>query len=319
MPEPSAAKNNQFTIGFYNLENLFDTVNDPKKLDDDFTPTSERKWDDRKFRKKVKKIGRVISNLGYKDIGHSPVLIGLAEVENAVALDGLVQSKFLKDKNYEYVHFDSPDERGIDTALLYRREYFTVISKKAHTLYLTNEHGERDFTRDVLHVFGNLKDQAVHLLINHWPSRRSGTEETSNKRVTAALKNREILEGIYAEDPEARIIVMGDFNDDPFSESVQTLIAKELFNPMEVLLSNTEGSLNYKMTWHLFDQIIMSHNFLRGYDNSFKFKEAKIHNMEALQEFKGKYKGQPFRTYVGKKYLGGYSDHFPVYAIFSID
>jgi hypothetical protein len=156
-------------------------------------------------------------------------------------------------------------------------------------------------------------------LINHWPSRRSGTEETSNKRVTAALKNREILEGIYAEDPEARIIVMGDFNDDPFSESVQTLIAKELFNPMEVLLSNTEGSLNYKMTWHLFDQIIMSHNFLRGYDNSFKFKEAKIHNMEALQEFKGKYKGQPFRTYVGKKYLGGYSDHFPVYAIFSID
>jgi predicted extracellular nuclease len=311
-------KTEHYSIGFYNLENLFDTIDDSRTLDDDFTEFSEKKWNEKRFRKKVRKLGRVISSIGYEDIQHPPVLLGVAEVENAAVLDALVASKFLQKKDYGYVHFDSPDERGIDTALLYRKEYFSVLKKEAHTVYLTDDRGRRDFTRDILHVHGLLKDQPVHLLVNHWPSRRKGTSETSHKRITAATRNLEILKNILEEDPEARVIIMGDFNDDPTSESVQRLVSSEMYNPMEVLWTKYEGSLNHRDTWHLFDQIIVSHNFLKGHENKFQFKTAKIFNPKELQEFKGKYKGMPYRTYAGKKHLGGFSDHFPVYSIFSL-
>lgn len=313
-----ADKTSHFSIGFYNLENLFDTIDDSRTLDDDFTESSEKNWNEKRFQKKVKKLGRVISSIGYEDIQHPPVLLGVAEVENAAVLDALVSSKFLRKKDYGYVHFDSPDERGIDTALLYRKDYFSVIKKEAHTVYLTDDKGSRDFTRDILHVHGTLEDQSLHLLVNHWPSRRKGTSETSHKRVTAANRNLEILENIFGEDPEARVIIMGDFNDDPTSESVQRLVTTEMYNPMEVLLTKYEGTSSYRDTWHLFDQIIVSHNFLKGHENPFQFKTAKIFNPKEIQEFKGKYKGLPFRTYAGKKHLGGFSDHFPVYTIFSL-
>ncbi len=318
MPEDSQKEENLFTIGFYNLENLFDTFNDPSTLDDDFTASSAKKWTEKRFRKKVKKLGRVISNIGYEDIGYVPVLLGVAEVENARVLEALVNSKFLKKKGFDFVHFESPDERGIDTALLFRTEYFSIINTEAHPLYLINETGDRDYTRDILHVHGELEGQSVHVLVNHWPSRRSGTEETEHKRIKAAQKNIEILDGILNDHPEARVLIMGDFNDDPHSNSIQHLISGGLYNPMETLFSKYSGSLSYKRNWHLFDQIVMSHNFLKGHDNEFRFKKAKVYNPREVQEFKGKYKGSPFRTYVGKKYKGGYSDHFPVYAIFEI-
>ena len=307
-----------YTIGFYNVENLFDTEDDQNTLDDDFTEFSEKNWTEKRFRKKVRKLGKVISCIGYDEIQHPPVLLGVAEVENSDVLDELLASKFLRDKGYDYVHFDSPDERGIDTALLFRKKYFSVINKEAHTVYLVGEHGERDYTRDILYVYGTLEEQPLHILVNHWPSRRKGTRETSHKRITAAEKNLEIMQGIFKDDPNARIVVMGDFNDDPTSNSVKRLAAEQMYNPMELLLTHTKGTLNYKDSWHLFDQIIISHNFLRGYDNTFRFEEAKIFEPESIKEYKGKYKGMPFRTYVGKKHLGGYSDHFPVYALFSI-
>ena len=318
MPETPSDKINQYAIGFYNLENLFDTVDDPRSLDDDFTETSDKNWNEKRFRKKVKKLGQVISNMGYEEIKFPPVLLGVAEVENSDVLDALVGSKFLHKKEYGYVHFDSPDERGIDTALLYRKEYFSVIKQEAHTVYLTDERGMRDYTRDILYVYGELENQPLHILVNHWPSRRRGADETKHKRKEAADRNLEILSTIYAEDPHAKVVIMGDFNDDPHSESVKKLVNTEMYNPMEVLLTKYQGTLSYRDTWYLFDQIIISHNFLQGHNNPFRFKMAKIFDPAEIKEYKGKYKGLPFRTYSGKKHLGGYSDHFPVYTIFSI-
>lgn len=312
-------KKNQYSIAFYNLENLFDTVNDPKTLDDDFTATSDRKWNEKRFTKKVKKLGRVISNIGYEDVKYPPALVGVAEVENASVLEALLQTKFLKKKKYDFVHFDSSDERGIDTALLYRKEVFKVQHSEVFGLHLLNEHGERDYTRDVLYVHGKLEGEDLHVLVNHWPSRRAGTEETEHKRVAAAEKNREIIAGITSEDPNARILIMGDFNDNPKCKSITTLLQQDFYNPMDLLWTRYEGSLNYRGDWNLFDQIIVSNNFLKPYDNPFQFDSAKIFNPKDLQEFKGRYKGNPFRTYVGPKYKGGFSDHFPVYATFTIE
>jgi hypothetical protein len=224
-------------------------------------------------------------------------------------LNDLIQSKFLKDKGYQYIHFDSPDERGIDTALLFREKYFRILHQEAVPLYLDDKNGVRDFTRDILYVKGTLVREPLHLLINHWPSRRSGVDETAYKRIEAAKKNVEVISEITQDDPDAKIIVMGDFNDDPISE---------LYNPMEKLHTRYSGSLNYKGNWNLFDQIILSSNFLKHHGYQLRFEEAKIFNPKHLQEFKGKFKGNPFRTFVGKKYLGGLSDHFPVYGVLSI-
>lgn len=309
---------NYYTIAFYNLENLFDTKNDPKTLDDDYTPDSEMHWTKDRLNTKVRKLGQAISQIGYEEYGHPPLLLGVAEVENETALKTLVDSSFLKSKNYGYAHFDSPDERGIDNALLYRKDYFTLLHKEAITLLVNNEEGVRDFTRDILYVKGKIENEIIHILVNHWPSRRDGGEKTSYKRVAAALKNREKISEILKSEPNAKIIAMGDLNDDPQSESSKTLTGTDFYNPMEQLLTADSGSLNHKHAWNLFDQIIISNNFLQQHDNNFQFEEAKIFNPKNLQEYEGDFKGNPFRTYAGPHYLGGASDHFPVYTIFSI-
>jgi len=309
---------NLFSIAFYNLENLFDTKDDPHTLDDDFTAKSYKKWTKKRLEKKLKKLGKVISNISYDTIGFPPVILGVAEVENEDVLERLAQTKFLKKKGYECVHFDSPDERGIDTGLLYRSDFFEVLEKKVHPLYLFDETGRRDYTRDILYVYGKLQHQQVHILVNHWPSRRKGVEETEPKRIAAAQKNRAVAEQILKKDPSARIIIMGDFNDDPFSESLKVLSDSSFFNPMQTLMSVDKGSLTHQGNWYLFDQIVVSHSFLKGHQNPFQFKEARIFKPDSIQEYKGRFKGSPFRTYIGKKYLGGFSDHFPVYAVFDV-
>ena len=314
----SEKKVNQYSVAFYNLENLFDIKDDPRKLDDDFTENSERKWNKKRFRNKIRKLGQAIHQIGQNDISHPPVLVGVAEVENKFVLRKLIDSEALKDKNYGIVHFDSPDERGIDTALIYRKEFFKILEKKAVNLHIKNEYGERDYTRDILHVKGLLETEEVHILVNHWPSRRAGAEETSYKRVAAAKKNKEVVAEIIKEDPSAKIIIMGDFNDDPQSESIRKLVGFDLYNPMELLHTKYAGSARYRGSWNLFDQIILSNNFLQQHGNSFRFKEAKIFNSKSLTEFKGRNKGNPFRTFLGRKYNGGISDHFPVYGVFSV-
>ncbi len=318
MTYTSTSEKNYYTIGFYNLENLFDTENDPNTLDDDFTEDSERNWNEDRYHKKIRKLGKVISNLGFKEVSHPPVLVGVAEVENDKVLEDLVTSKYLKSKNYGFIHYESPDERGIDTALLYRKDYFMIQECETISLYLNGKNGERDYTRDILYVKGELENNVVHLMVNHWPSKKSNTKENEPKRMVAALKNRELIEGILTKDENAKIIVMGDFNDNPNSKSIQKLKGTEFYNPMELLLTHDTGTLNYRGEWNLFDQIIISNNFLKPHDNPFQFEDSEIFNPKELQEYSGKYKGNPFRTFAGEKYLGGFSDHFPVYEVFSI-
>ena len=314
----STSEKKYYSIGFYNLENLYDTENDPNTLDDDFTDDSDKNWNEDRLQKKVYKLGKIISQLGYEDVSHSPVIVGVAEVENSSVLDDLISSKYLKSKGYSYAHFDSPDERGIDNALLFREEYFKVLEKHTHTLMLQTPEGQRDYTRDILHVKGSLDGNVIHILVNHWPSRRSGNDETVYKRVAAANKNREIMGTILLEEPDAKILIMGDFNDDPTSKSIVTLKGDDLYNPMEQLLTRDEGTLNYHGNWNLFDQVLMTNNFLKPHDNPLRYEKSSIYNPIELQEYSGKYKGNPFRTYAGDRYLGGYSDHFPVYEVFSV-
>lgn len=305
---------NLYTIGFYNLENLFDTRDNPHTLDDDFLPDTEKNWNRKRYQKKITKLGTVISNIGFAKTGKAPIMVGVAEAENKKVLEDLIASKHLVHKDYGVVHYESPDERGIDVGLLYQKKHFEVTHSESVIVLVDNPNGERDYTRDILWVTGNLNGEKIHVLVNHWPSRRDGAELTAYKRIAAAQKNREIMETITTEDPDAKIIIMGDFNDDPHSESVKDhLVQQELYNPMERLHTRHEGTLKYRGRWNLFDQIIFSHNFHKYQQGSHSFSEAAIFDDDFLKVYKGRYKGAPFRTYGGGKYRGGYSDHFPVY------
>ncbi|UJH68953.1 endonuclease/exonuclease/phosphatase family protein [Allomuricauda sp. SCSIO 65647] len=302
------------TIAFYNLENFFDTVNDPYTLDDDFTPAGFKKWTPQRFKKKAKKLARAIAKIGVEETQKPPVLIGIAEVENKNVIEYLLAQKPLSEIAYDYVHFDSPDERGIDTALLYHKDHFEVLQAEMIPLIIDNLNGDRDLTRDILYVKGQLHAEEVHIFVNHWPSRRDGAEETQYKRIKAAEEIMGKMKKIA--DKEANLIVMGDFNDDPNAKSIEMLMKTGKFiNPWRKLLSPVSGSANYKGVWSLFDQILLSHSFLNHEPNTHSFQKAAIFSPRLLKEWKGSYKGNPFRTFAGKKYLGGYSDHFPVYVI----
>jgi len=308
---------NIFTIAFYNLENLFDTRNDPTKLDDDFTPGGFKKWTPKRYRKKIRKLSKTISHLGVKESHRHPVLIGLAELENKSVIKDLISAPSLKDKGYQYVHYDSPDERGIDTALLYDPKYFKVIVSEKIPLIVENLDGVRDATRDILYVHGHLKGEGIYLFVNHWPSRRGSDTETAYKRIIAAETIQDFMQKIEESELNPNFVVMGDFNDGPTDISIQTLLnGKQLYNPMEVLINMRRGSANYKQHWSLFDQIILSKTFLDKEAGTLTFEHANIFDDHFLKEWNGRYKGNPFRTYVGRKYLGGYSDHFPVYVQF---
>lgn len=303
-----------YTVAFYNLENLFDTKNNPNTLDDDFTPKGVKQWNYKRFKRKINKLAKVISQIGVEKSLYAPAIIGVVEVENRQVLEEMLQTKFLKNEHYGIVHYDSPDERGIDVALLFKKELFELINSKTFPLFLEGENGNRDYTRDILLVEGKLNGELIYVIVNHWPSRRSGVDETEEKRIKAANLVTTIVNDITAKIENSKIIVMGDFNDDPTSKSVkQFLVNTSFFNPMEKLISNGNGTLNHKKNWHLFDQIIFSKNFLNPNSNKHVFKYAEVFDKYFLKEWKGKYKGNPFRTFIGKRYLGGFSDHFPVY------
>lgn len=306
--------NHYHTIAFYNLENLFDTQDDKHTLDDDFLPKSEKNWTEKRYQKKIAKLANAISSLGFEKTDKLPAVLGVSEVENKKVLNDLISSKKLKDYDYDFVHYNSPDERGIDVALLYQKEVFEVLSSDTIPLLIYNEDGNRDYTRDILYVKGKLNNETMHFFVNHWPSRRDGAEATAYKRIKAAELLQEKIAEIKSEHEEASFIIMGDFNDDPNSESIQKhLVTNDLYNPMSKLMSFDKGTLNFRGEWNLFDQIIVSTNFFNYEKQTHNFAHADIFDEYFLKQWEGRYKGNPFRTYAGKKYIGGYSDHFPVY------
>ena len=313
------------TIAFYNLENLFDTENDPLTYDDDRTPDGKDHWTEEIYQDKLKNMAKVMAEIGAEVSGSAPTIIGVCETENRKVLEDLVNQETLVEQDYGIIQFDSPDRRGIDVALLYKKKLFTPTHYKAKELliYDDNDKSKRVFTRDQLVVSGMLDGEKIHLIVNHWPSRSGGEKRSRSKRIKAAKLNRQIIDSIFSDDPYAKIITMGDLNDDPTNPSVKDYLnakrksndlqMKELYNPMEDLAKQGYGSLAYRDSWNLFDQIIISTELTKKDFSSYRFYKAGIYNKTYLVNAHGRYKGYPYRSFASGSYTGGYSDHFPVY------
>lgn len=312
-------------VAFYNLENFYDTINNPLVNDDDFTAFGIKRYTQEIYTDKVSKLATVISMIGL-DISHNgPAIIGVAEIENDTVLTDLIHHPLLKNRHYQIIQFDSKDIRGIDVALLYDPKNF--IPEKAEKLFVQLPGNSKNayYTRDILYTKGWLGGERIHVYVNHWPSRRGGEERSSPARKTAALVCRNHINRILQEEPNAKIIVMGDFNDDPDSPSiVKYLQAKptisvtkpgELYNPWVVLYEKGIGTLANRDSWGLFDQIIISHAWINKNQEGLFFYEQHIFNPSFMKEPTGRYKGYPMRTWDGNTYRGGYSDHFPTYIV----
>jgi hypothetical protein len=267
----------------------------------------------------------VIKEVGKTNKFSCPTIIGLCEIENNSVLEDLIKSENLNACNYGIVHYDCWYERGVDVALLYQKKHFIVLNSKPYRLVIPEN---PDFkTRDILLVSGLLDGELTHFIVNHWPSRRGGEKASAPLRNAAASLCRHIVDSLYQTDSIAKIIIMGDFNDDPINESITNYLkAKpsinktssfELYNPMYELYKKGIGSLAYNDKWNLFDQIIVSYPFIHSNGKGYKYVKAGVFNKPFLVQKEGQFAGYPFRTYVGNTYMGGYSDHFPSYLILS--
>jgi len=312
----------EFTVVFYNVENLFDISDDPKTKDDEFTPGSQLKWNQEKYEKKINDIAHVISSVNPSEL---PEIVGLAEVENDKVLNDLVMSDKLRAGNYSIIHYDSPDERGIDVAMIYRADEFTVTDSKAIPVVFPSDSTET--TRDILYVHGRTKDkETFHLFVNHWKSRSDGVQETEARRIYTAITLRKEIDMIMNKESDARIIVMGDLNDEPTNRSVHEMLmannkrknanSRELYNLMyDLHNTGNTGSYFYRGTWNMLDNLIISQSLLKdksGYHTD--YEGGKIFRQDWLLYRDEKYKESvPNRTYGGPQYYGGISDHFPIY------
>ncbi len=309
-------------VAFYNLENLFDTIDTPEVNDIDFTPKGSYAWTSTKYHNKLENMSSAISQIGGKYAPDGPAVIGVSEVENRQVLEDLVKMPALKKANYGIVHYDSPDRRGIDVALLYNKEHFTPIKSDPYRLHIDNDSSFR--TRDQLLVEGMLDGDTIYVIVNHWPSRSGGEFRSRPKRVAAAALTKHIADSVMSVNKSAKIIIMGDLNDDPTNESCkETLNAQKnkeqvvqggLYNASWSLFAKGIGSLAYRDSWNLFDQIIISYGLLNAETTiGYKFWKSYVFNEDFLTQQEGRYKGYPKRTHAGGSYLNGYSDHFPSY------
>ncbi|EDM45474.1 hypothetical protein SCB49_06692 [unidentified eubacterium SCB49] len=315
------------TIAFYNVENLFDFEDDPITFDDDRTPEGKDHWTEEIYNAKLVNIAKVISEIGTDITGTTPAVVGLCETENRRVLEDLLNQESLVQEDYGIVQFDSPDRRGIDVALLYKKRLFTPTNSKTHTLYIYDnvDNTKRVYTRDQLVVSGMLDGEKIHFIVNHWPSRSGGEERSRYKRNKAAALNRHIVDSLFSQDPYAKVITMGDFNDDPSNESIKKYLGakkekegiqiKELYNPMESMHKKGIGTLAYRDHWNLFDQMIISTELTKDDYSSYRLYKAGIFNKNYLVNPRGRYKDYPFRSFTGGSFTGGYSDHFPVYLL----
>lgn len=321
----------RLTIAFYNLENLFDTKNDTTK-NDEASPIMEYKGNKEEvYWKKANNMARVLAEIGTNSVYKtSPAIIGVAEVENRTVLEDLLKTDYLKKKKYGIVHFDSPDWRGIDVALLYRKKYFTPISFKAKTLMLKDTEGKRIRTRDQLVVTGIFDGEMTAFIVNHWPSRRGGEARSRPTREKAAALNVKIIDSLKKEFPNIKVITMGDLNDDPTNSSVKNILkavslkkttedlkangdkTPYVYNPFTDIGKN-EGTLGYRDSYNLFDQIMFTPNYLAKDYSTYQFEKAAIFKPKYMMNKRGRYKGYPKRSWSGGSFTNGFSDHYPTY------
>jgi hypothetical protein len=308
-------------IGFWNVENLYDTLNDVWKNDEEFTPSGTNAWTGSRYRTKIDHLADVISQMATDATPDGLAILGLCEIENQNVVKDLVNHPKLKKRNYQIVHIEGPDARGVDPSFIYNPAYFTVKKSVSYHVALPDTNYK---TRDILVVSGTFNREPLSVLVNHWPSRRGGELRSLPGRVNAAKTARRIADSILKVNPETKIAIMGDLNDDPVNESVKKYVgtyddlseavAGDYFNPMGKLYAKGIGTLAYKDAWNLFDQILINKPFLGEYF-SWNYYTVRVFNKPFMKQDYGNFKGGPFHTYSGGVYTGGYSDHFPVFIV----
>ncbi len=314
------------TVAFYNLENLFDIENDPTKLDER-SPIMEMDSAVRPaiYKKKVKNMAKVISEIGADIAQMPPAILGVCEIENDDVLIDLITHPRLLPYNYDYIHHESPDERSIDTGLLYQSNMFKPTNSIAHPVIIKygQNNAKRNYTRDVLVVSGELVGEKFHFIVNHWPSRGGGLKKSEPGRLQAARVVKKAIDSLQVIDPYAKIMVMGDFNDGPYNKSIANVVGakfnkeevglKEIYNPYESIRRKGGGTIAYRGSWDVFDQIFFTAPLLEEDFTEFRYYKSGIFSPPYLQNPKGRWKGYPFRSWAGSTFSGGYSDHFPVF------
>ena len=312
------------TIAFYNLENLFDTINDPNKFDES-SPIMELKTDRAEiYKKKVKNMARVIADIGLEVTNNSPAILGICEVENREVVEDVINDSLLRDKNYGIVHYPSPDIRGIDVALLYQKKLFKPISTSSHELKIYDlSSRNRIYTRDQLLVSGELEGDFIHIIVNHWPSRSGGEAKSAPNRKAAAKLSKHLVDSLQTIDPYAKVFILGDLNDNPTDTSIKDGLKTEkhrkkvglkgIYNPYENYFKDGLGTTAYRDAWSLFDQIMLTKPLLEKDFTSFRFYKANIYNKNYLIDKSGTFKGYPKRSFSYSGFTDGFSDHFPVY------
>lgn len=313
-----------YGAGFYNVENLWDYEDDPTNpRDEEYTPDGKYQWTKTKYEQKLQNIAQVISKLGSDYCPAGLAIIGIAEVENKRVLDDLVKEKAIANRNYQVVHFESPDHRGIDVAAIYNPRLFTFVSAKTYPFNKPDMPNYK--TRDVLLVSGLLAGEPFHMLVNHWPSRYGGSKSYPLREFAASIV-KHVADSIHADNPKAKVLIVGDMNDDPKDKScAKVLNAKRkikqvtedgYYNATWKLYDDGIGSLCYQNKWNLFDQQIISGNLLGKDYSTLKFWKSEVFNWPFLIQQEGKYKGYPFRTFSGTSFVNGYSDHLPTITYF---
>lgn len=324
LPASAQKKYSVYGVGFYNQENLFDTCHDEGKRDYDFLPTGSYKWNAMKYNHKLNNMSRALADMGtdvLPNIGCA--IIGLAEVENSKALDDLIAQPALSARNYQYVHIEGPDRRGIDCALLYNPSLFSVKNTRLVPYVQKLKKDSAFYTRGFLTVSGTLADENVAVIVCHLPSRFS----ESFYRELGAEQVKAIKDSLLNDDPNCKVFVMGDMNDDPIDKSMAGILKGkanikdvnegDMYNPWyNILVKEGVGTLLYQGSWNLFDQILVTPNLLNKDDkkdfSSLKLWKNQIFKRDYLFQTEGKYKGSPKRTTAGGVWLDGYSDHLPV-------
>lgn len=310
------------TIAFYNVENLYDIVKDKNKLDDDYTYYGKKSWTLNRYKHKLIKIAKTISLIGEEETSRLPTFFGLCEIENKKVIEELLK-EFPFRANYGYVHTDSLDERGIDTVFFYNKEFFTLEKYDFIRIPVYNNQGVRDYTRDITYAQGKFVGKDIHFFVLHLPSKREN-DSNKPKRIVLLHKLRERIDEIFNNECDAQIIIMGDLNENPTAEYLtkelhckkyeSDLNSTDFYNPYENLYSERKYSTYHHKKGLLFDQILLSASFFNK-ESQLIYKKAEIFNKSYLQNKERGKLGTPWRTYTGSRYLGGYSDHYPVYVV----
>ena len=316
-------KLNAYAIGFYNLENLFDTQHDEGHNDYEYLPDGRNKWTEMKYNHKLRNMSRVLAEMGTDKLPYGCAVIGVSEVENRHCMEDLCNQEPLKARNYQFVHIEGPDQRGVDCALIYNPSFFTIRDVKlVPYIYKKQEDIEKGrATRGFLVVSGTLAGEHVTVIVNHLPSR--GAE--SYYRELGGEQIRAVKDSLQQDDPDVKLFIMGDMNDDPRDKSMSVALGARremseveeggLYNPFWKIHDSGTGTLMYNNAWNLFDQIIMSRNLLdlegKKEYKTLTFFQPQIFRRDYLFQQEGKYKGGTLRTHAGGVWLDGYSDHLP--------